>query len=386
VTLNTDSIHISRLPRTLSTVEQQVSLLAEQLGPHSPAAAAACCAVLGLQPEGGALLPPAATSSSSSSSLSWLGAPAGRNNTPQQQQQQEGSIGGHGVWLSACCTYRLPNASKRFSLQHLLTVGTNTNSSSSSSFSHQQYRGGHTSIQHPALRPHTQTHTPQQQQQQLVVPPGGSYDDDESDFLDWDAESAWYPWAVQRDPVAVLELDLVWRDTQLTAAGSTGTTAAAASAAAVGSSGGLLHDATQPGAAAAAAAATAAAAAATAAAAAAAGGVRSALSPGDMGVVLSDVCAADVWVLHVLTRGYSSTPTRSGRLGVKGYERHRRHVRLEGAGETQDRGGGGGAGTLPMLSMQGLHILLPNCCPSLNTFPPAGGLSSPPSPAGADCC
>jgi hypothetical protein len=329
VTFHTDSIHLSRLPRHISNVEQQVSLFAEQLAPHSPAAAAACCAVLELQPEGGTWAPAAAANSSSSSSISWLGAPAGRHSTHHQQQQQqeeeEGAAGLYGVWLSACCTYRLPDASKRFTLQHILAED------NSSSSSHQQYRGGHTSVPAAALRPHSHSHThqhQQQQQQQLVVPPSGSYDDDESEFLDWDAESAWYPWAVQRNPVAVLELDLVWQDTRLAAAGSTGSTTHTAAAAAA-SPGGFLQGSPPSS------------------SAAAAGGLhRSALSPGAMGSVLSDASAADVWVLHVLTRGYSSAPTRSGRLGVKGYERHRRHVRLEGAGEGVEGGCvcGGGAG------------------------------------------
>jgi len=298
VLLHTDSIHISRLPRHLLASEEQLALLAEQLVPHNPAAAAACLAVLGQQLEGAGASPAgAAALGSRGSSPSWLGAgplsvsglqqPGERlqsHQQRQQQQQQQHSPSGaatatqYGVWMSACCTYRLPDASRRFGLQQALSES---------------------SLPEP--------------QQQVFDPAALQIEDEEVDFMDWDADSAWHPWAQHRDPIHALELDAVWRDQRVTPAGasspddtSTITTAPSADAAgehAASALGGLT----------------------------AAGAAQTSLAPGDM-VALADVACADVWVLHVLQHGYSSTPARSGRLGVKSFERHRRHVRVATAG------------------------------------------------------
>jgi hypothetical protein len=51
-----------------------------------------------------------------------------------------------------------------------------------------------------------------------------------------------------------------------------------------------------------------------------------------MGRLLGDASAADVWLLHVLQHGFSSAPTRPGRLGVRSVERHRRHVSVAATG------------------------------------------------------
>lgn len=291
VLLHTDSIHISRLPRHLLASEQQLALLAEQLVPHNPAAAAACLAVLGQQLDGASGASPAGAAAlgSRGSSPSWLGAgplsvsglqQPGESAQSQQQQQRRSTSGTatatqYGVWMSACCTYRLPDASKRFGLQQALSESS-------------------------LLEP----------QQQVFDPAALQIEDEEADFLDWDADSAWHPWAQHRDPIHALELDAVWRDQRLTPAGasppddtSTATTAASAHAAGVDRASGAL------------------------------GAAQPSLAPGDMVALLADVASADVWVLHVLQHGYSSTPARSGRLGVKSFERHRRHVRVATAGK-----------------------------------------------------
>jgi hypothetical protein len=192
--------------------------------------------------------------------------------------------------MSACFTYRLPDASRKFILRQLLSTDGQK----------QQKQQGMPS--HHLLNP-------QQQQQQQVDESAGliSHDDEESDFLDWDADSAWHPWAQHRDPIQTLELDIVWREIQLA---DTSGTAGSSSSSSAGCSDGTAS-------------------AATAAAFAAGRGV---LSPAGMTALVLDVSCADEWVLHVLQHGYSSTPARSGRLGVKGYERHRRHVRVEASG------------------------------------------------------
>jgi hypothetical protein len=331
VLLHTDSIHISRLPRHLSAPEQQLALFAEQLTCHNPAAAAACLAVLGQQQDSTAAATAGAvgslgtlhnsSSSIGSSNRGWAvtGTPLRQGERqPQQEkgQQQEGGVsaGQYGVFISACFTYRLPDASKRFSLQHLLSSPAAehpSHSAAHSSFTQQQTdRAGN-----EPYHPHSHSHH-HHQQQQHVAEGSAVTDEEDTDFLDWDADSAWHPWAQHRDPVHALELDIVWRDTLLTAAGGP---AAAGGAAAAGDDG----TASLPG--------TAAAAGSSILAAAGVGG-RPALSPAGMASMVAEPAGADVWLLHVLQHGFSNAPARSGRLGVKGYERHRRHVRVEAAG------------------------------------------------------
>jgi hypothetical protein len=119
--------------------------------------------------------------------------------------------------------------------------------------------------------------------------------------------------------VHALELDIVWQDTQLSSAAG-GSAAGGAAGAGDDGTGSLL------------AAAAAAVGESSSIIAAAAAGRRPALSPAGMAALVADPAGADVWLLHVLQHGFSNAPARSGRLGVKGYERHRRHVRVEAAG------------------------------------------------------
>lgn len=85
VSFNTDSVHISRPPRQLRTLEAQLALLAEQLLPHNPRAAAACS---------GACAAPAAAGSGGASGAA-----------------DAALASAHELRWSACFAYRLPDPS-----------------------------------------------------------------------------------------------------------------------------------------------------------------------------------------------------------------------------------------------------------------------------------
>jgi hypothetical protein len=162
VSFNTDSIHTSRLPRHLSATERQLQQFAEQLLPHNPAGAAACLAIIG---------------HSSEPSL-WAKSHTEAGVAPQTQQQQQQ----HGVWLSACSTYSLPDASRCHWLQHALAGSNDSNSTQAQAQAQQHALGApHASDAH--------------QSHHLHAAPD---DDDAAAFEDWDADSAWHPWAQHR--------------------------------------------------------------------------------------------------------------------------------------------------------------------------------------------
>ncbi|KAF6256671.1 hypothetical protein COO60DRAFT_88310 [Scenedesmus sp. NREL 46B-D3] len=337
VLFTTDSIHISRLPRHLTRPQQQLAVFADQLGPHSPAAAAACLEALG---EGNAAAaasaaaaaaaaasPGLAASAAAGSSRYWnhggssSGLSGSRRACSSPQQLQEGSssssggdnsataAGSHAVWMSACYTFRLPDASRKHWLQQ-------------------------------QLLPHTSS---DQHRQQSTASRGGSYagdavagfraaqglgfgnqglnpaDDDDEDDVEWDADAPWHPWAQHRDPIKALELDVVWQDRQLLqAAEQHGPTAAAGAAeqgfpSCAGSTSGAGRDLPQQ---------------------AAAGGAAVPLpvSTAGMQQLLGDAAGGDHWLLHVAQHGFSSSPLRQGRLGMRSADRHRRHVSVAAAG------------------------------------------------------
>ncbi|KAF6256674.1 hypothetical protein COO60DRAFT_1640552 [Scenedesmus sp. NREL 46B-D3] len=111
-------------------------------------------------------------------------------------------------------------------------------------------------------------------------------DDDDEDDVEWDADAPWHPWAQHRDPIKALELDVHQRRWQGPAA--TGSRRGAA--------------------------------------------VPLPVSTAGMQQLLGDAAGGDHWLLHVAQHGFSSSPLRQGRLGMRSADRHRRHVSVAAAG------------------------------------------------------
>eukprot|EP00878_Enallax_costatus_P025837 GHUV01027674.1.p1 GENE.GHUV01027674.1~~GHUV01027674.1.p1 ORF type:complete len:367 (+),score=92.01 GHUV01027674.1:605-1705(+) len=313
-----DSIHVSRLPRHLTTPHQQISVFADQLAPHNAAAAAACLAALGHTAAG-------STSSDRSQYV---------------------------VLLSACCTFKLPDVSKMHWLQqqqqqqrqHRLSQVQSYPGSSRSSFSSDG-----------SLRNPSALHSPY---------PAGlrhpRFDEGDLDGLDWDADSAWHPWAQQRDPITTLELDLIWEDRQIADPDEAPMQSEITSNVSGHSLQNSEADQQQqkhwivP-----------------------AGGVISAGSAVDL---LSNVSSADHWVLHVVAHGYSSAPIRQGRLGMRSANRHRRHVSLAAAGVTSDS-----YSTVPLITAQRIAVDQVHSPLAVMTCPSSTGCGSHLAVA-HDCC
>jgi hypothetical protein len=182
--------------------------------------------------------------------------------------------------MSACYTFRLPDASRKQWLQQQLqqpnasqqaiasSRGVSAAGDAVAGFRAAQGVG----LSHGSLSPG---------------------EDDDEDELEWDADAPWHPWAQFRDPVRALELDVVWQDRQITQLAEQQDQQQ------------MIDSSTA---------------------------APAALSAAGMGALLGDAAAADHWLLHVLHHGYSSSPIRQGRLGMRSADRHRRHVSVAAAG------------------------------------------------------
>jgi hypothetical protein len=269
VTLLSDSIHISRLPRHLTTPHAQLSMFASQLVPHNPAAAAACLHALDQH------VPSAAGCSLNLSSDTKSDGDSSSSNSSSSKSS---------VWLSACFTYRLPDARRR----HWLLTTTS---------SKQQQQQLLRRVWHHPMFCDTDGRAPHQ------PPAADGGDDDDVDATDWDAAAPWSPWAQQHDPISALELDVVWQDKRIVPAAecerSTSSSGSGAGGSSSSSSSRADGDRRQP-----------------------------CWTSTDAAAALKLPAGADHWLLHVVAHGVCSSPRRSGRLGVRSSERHRRHVQL----------------------------------------------------------
>jgi len=101
----TDSIHISRLPRHLSSPQQQLTVFADQLAPYNPAAAAACLAALDTE-----------------AAASWAAAAAAAAASGSSPRRPGSSSSSSSLTVMRCgglrvSAYSLPDASKLHWLQ-----------------------------------------------------------------------------------------------------------------------------------------------------------------------------------------------------------------------------------------------------------------------------
>jgi hypothetical protein len=186
--------------------------------------------------------------------------------------------------MSACYTFRLPDASRKHWLQQQLSTsrGGSFAGDAVAGFRAAQGLGFGNQLLNPA-------------------------DDYDEDDLEWDADAPWHPWAQHRDPINALELDIVWQDRQiLQGSEQLDSSATGAAAAAAG-----VEDSLAPSAAA---------------------SSNAAVSPVGLSQMFGDAGSADHWLLHVVQHGFSSSPIRQGRLGMRSADRHRRHVSVAAAG------------------------------------------------------
>jgi hypothetical protein len=200
--------------------------------------------------------------------------------------------------MSACYTFRLPDASKKHWLQQQLLARANSNQQPQQ----QQQQSGSSKSGGSAGDAVAGSRAAQGLGfgNQLRYPA----DDDDEDELEWDAGAPWHPWAQHRDPIKALELDIVWQDRQI-AQGieQPDSSAAAAAAAGFGDSWALSP-----------------------------AGSTAVASAAGMSRMFGDAGSADHWLLHVVQHGFSSSPIRQGRLGMRSADRHRRHVSVAAAG------------------------------------------------------
>jgi hypothetical protein len=205
--------------------------------------------------------------------------------------------------MSVCYTFRLPDASRKHWLQQqLLLLNTSQQQQHQRAGAAGSRRGSSAGDAVAGFRAAQGLGFSQSLNH-------GAEDDDE-DEVEWDADAPWHPWAQYRDPVKALELDIAWQDRQIT------TLAAAEQQedSAAGTSTPKKPQRMPRGSETAAAAAPA------------------AVSAAGMGQLLGDAASGDHWLLHVVQHGFSSSPIRQGRLGMRSADRHRRHVSVAAAG------------------------------------------------------